>query len=76
MFRLDEVSNYKNILIEGEITLPPHAYKSMFCRCFSMFCRGEAGNTETYSPRPPCVPIVNWPMIVRGLGDDLVVGGC
>ena len=42
MFRLDEVSNYKIIVIEGEIALPPHPYKSMFCRCFfdvfSMFC--------------------------------------
>ena len=42
MFRLDEVGNYRKILIEGELVLPPHPYKSMFCRCFSMFCRGEA----------------------------------
>ena len=43
MFRLDEVGNYKKILIKGELALPPHPYKSMFCRCFSRFCRGEAG---------------------------------
>ena len=34
MFRLDEVGNYKKILIKGELALPPHPYKSMFFQCF------------------------------------------
>ena len=54
MFQLDEVGNSKKILIEREL-VPPASPPliSMFCRCLSMFFR------------PPCVRIVNWPLVVR-----------